>query len=245
MGIATLAVAALAALFTAIAAFAAWRAASTATREARVRSQPYVAMGIPRQDYEKDALVIPVKNLGLGPARVVTLQVKDLDGNVVSARVDPGLAPMESSDRVLFALFWPKLDPPTWAEVQIEGSCEDANGEQHPIYAFGGIALPMPSYEGSGVSDVGSEKLLEDSAIHNRAFHLKQVGRAARDGTPLDAVNEWRKFWIISERQGHAGDEYVEWSRGQWAKLGLPRDSFMEPQLVDQVISALNEAATE
>lgn len=77
MAFATLIVAALAALFTAGAAYAAWRAADIASKEAHARTEPYVSMGIPRQDYGRDALIIPLKNLGLGPARVVVLQVKD------------------------------------------------------------------------------------------------------------------------------------------------------------------------
>ena len=120
-------------------AYSAWRTAQTAVTEARARTEPYLVMAVPRQDYARDALVIPLKNLGLGPARAVALQIKDLaDDHVVSARIDPGLAPMESSEHVMFALFWPKLDPPTWWEVSIEGSCEDSTGKRHPIYIFGG-----------------------------------------------------------------------------------------------------------
>jgi hypothetical protein len=237
MTLATLIAASVAALFTAVAAIAAWRAASTAAREARARSDPYVTMGVPRQDYERDALVIPLKNLGLGPARAVALQVKDLDGNVVSARIAPGLAPMESSDWVMFALAWPKLDPPTWQEVLVEGLCEDADGDRHPIFAFGGMPLPMPSAD---VSDVGSERLLEGADIDNRAFHLKQVGRATRDGTPLDAAKEWRTFWIISARRSHEGDEFVDWVRGEWAKLGMPDGQFLPPDWVDPALRSVD-----
>jgi len=235
---ATLIVAAAAALFTALAALAAWRAAATAGKEAHARTLPYVAMGVPRQDYQNDALTIPLKNLGLGPARVVVLQVKDLEGKVISARIDPGLAPMESSDRILYALLWPKLDPPTWEEVIIEGLCEDSVGKQHPIHVLGGTALPFPASE---VKDISSEKLLEGVAITNRAFHLKQVGRAARDGTPFDAALEWRKFWIVSDRQGHSGDDYVRWVRAEWARLELPDERFLGPQAVDRVIRELQD----
>ena len=237
MAVATLVVAALAALFTAVAAYAAWRAADTTAKEARARTEPYVSMGIPRQDYGRDALVIPLKNLGLGPARVVVLQLKDIeDDHPVSARIDPGLAPMESSEYVMLAMSWPKLDPPTAFEVNIEGLCEDSTGTRHPIYWFGGQPLPFPSSE---VKEVGSERLLEDAGLDTRAFHLKQVGRATRDGTPLDAAREWKTFWILSSRQGHEGADFVAWVRSEWAKLGLPDDQVLPPEMVDGVLQQL------
>jgi len=195
-------------------------------------------MGVPRQDYGRDALVVPLKNLGLGPARAVALQIKDLgDGHVVSARIDPGLAPMESSEHILYALFWPKLDPPTWWEVNLEGSCLGSDGRKHPIYVFGGgEPLPFPASE---VKEIGSERLLEDSAVTSRAFHLKQVGRATRDGTPLTAAQEWRTFWVVSARQGHEGPEFVEWVRSEWAKLDLPNEQFLPPEWVERALESL------
>lgn len=240
MAIATLIVAALAAAFTAGAAYAAWRTSRTAADEARARTQPWVSMGVPRQDYAKDALVIPLKNLGLGPARVVALQVKDLDGKTISARIDPGLAPMESRDFIMFALFWPRLDPPTWQEVSIEGVCEDSEGNRHPIHAWGAVALPFPSYDGPMMSD---ESILENSELDVRAFHLKQVGRAARDGGFIPGVTEWGNYWSTSNRLGHSGDGFVTWTRSQWQKLGLPDNAFLSPDATARHLAAISEAA--
>src|SRR3954471_24130745 len=144
MALATLIVAAIGSLFTAVAAVAAWRAASTTRREARERSHPYVAVGTPRADYERHAIVVPLKNLGLGPARTIALQLK-LGDVVVSARIAPGLAPMESEEWVMFLLDQSEmLDPLT---VSYEGSADDAGGDRHPLHAFGGTELAFPSFE--------------------------------------------------------------------------------------------------
>jgi hypothetical protein len=234
VALATLIVVGIGSLFTAVAGVSAWRAASVSAKEARSRVEPYVTMGVPRQDYEHDSLTVPLKNLGLGPAPVVVLQAKDLDGVVVSARIGPGLAPMESLEHILFAIFWSKLDPPTWDEVNVEGFCEDATGKRHPIYAFGSSPLPYPS---SDVESFDDDSTGETRA--NRAFELKRVGRAARDGDLIRTAYAWRDFWTRSERLGESGDEYAEWVRKRWLAFGLPDDLFFDAKSVGILIYRL------
>lgn len=86
-----------------------------------------------------------LKNLGLGPARLIALQLKD-DEAVISARMGPGLAPLESEDWVMFSVNRRVSDLPPPLELSYEGAAEDAAGCRHPLYAFGGEAMPMPSF---------------------------------------------------------------------------------------------------
>jgi hypothetical protein len=69
MDLATLIIAAIAAAFTAAAALAALLTAYLARRDMQQRQKPYVTVGLPRLDYEHDGVIVPLKNLGLGPAR--------------------------------------------------------------------------------------------------------------------------------------------------------------------------------
>ena len=117
-------------------------------REARERSTPFVAVGIPRFDVERYAVIVPLKNLGLGPARLITLQIKEGE-RVVSARISPGLAPMESSDWVMFIV---DREPPapllSLDDLSFEGLAEDASGARHPLRLFGGdLILDYPSFD--------------------------------------------------------------------------------------------------
>ncbi len=154
MELATLIVASAGAFFTAVAALAAWRAASVAGQEARARSEPFVAMGIPRADHDRHAIIVPLKNLGLGPARLIAFQLKD-DESVISARLAPGLAPMEAEDWVMYV--YNRDDVPIPLELAYEGAAEDASGRRHYVHALGGDPLPMPSYR-EAEDDAGSDE---------------------------------------------------------------------------------------
>ncbi len=146
MDLATLIVASAGALFTAVAAAAAWRAASVTGREARARAEPFVTVGIPRADHGQQAIIVPLKNLGLGLARLIALQLK-ADDVVVCARIAPGLAPMEGDDWVMFSVNRPLRQLPNPLELHYEGAAEDAGGQRHALHALGGDALPMPSFQ--------------------------------------------------------------------------------------------------
>jgi hypothetical protein len=143
---------------------------------------------------------------------------------------------METTEHVLFAMNWPKLDPPTWDEVSLEGLCEDSAGTRHPIYLFGGHPLPFPS---SDVEVGNLDELVANSDRTNRAFDLKRVGRAARDGDVIATAYAWRDFWRRSERQNETGDDYVAWVREEWSGYGLSDDLFLDPQAVELLIFRL------
>lgn len=144
----TLAISAAGTLFTAMAAAAALQAARVSGREARARSEPFIAVGIPRRDLEQFAMIVPLKNLGLGPARFIALQLS-ANGVPVSVRVAPGLAPMESEDWVMFIQ---AEDVPFIEELGMEGSAEDASGGRHPLH-FMGSEIPRLGSDGDGIDD--------------------------------------------------------------------------------------------
>lgn len=85
-------------------------------------------------------MIVPVKNLGLGPARQIGMQIV-FDETVITGRVDHGLAPMESAEWAMWVP--PKLYPadrplPPGYAVRVEGGYQDAAGRKYPLAFLGG-----------------------------------------------------------------------------------------------------------
>jgi hypothetical protein len=177
MTLATLMVAALGAAFTALAAGAALWTARTGRDEARLRSQPYVATSPPSISFSGDEIEIALKNLGLGPARLLAFLLEH-DGQAVGAYTSPGLAPMEEETIAIPLALWTAVDPPGLDHLQLAGQCQDAMGHVQPLYveARRGLQIEMrlsatrPSHVASRSSfDISSSRLSVPRAATARA----------------------------------------------------------------------------
>jgi hypothetical protein len=198
-------------------------------------------MSIARQDYDRDAFVVPLKNLGLGPARLIALQIKDADGNVFSARIGPGLAPMESEEWIMLSVGWDRLDLPTIFDLDFEGSCEDATGQRHPIHFLGGEPIPFPAFDFDEAVDV--DEVARGGLQQGWGWALKAVGRSARDGDDVGFVFAWLDYWTRAQRDGVLSDGFVAEVRAYWDQLGAPPERFKTLAEAEAQIAAWNEGA--
>lgn len=155
-GLATLIAASCGSAFTAAAAAAAWRSVRLNLKESRDRIEPFVAVGIPRWDPPGERIVVPLKNLGLGPARIIVLQLLT-NGVPWSVRIAPGLAPMESEEWSMYPAN-KAADSPRLDTLGIEGLAEDAAGRRHRLFPFGGgILLPFPGENAESGAEPAAE----------------------------------------------------------------------------------------
>lgn len=212
MQLATLIVAACGALFTALAAGAAFWTALTARDEARLRAEPHVATGSPTISGSGDEVAVTVKNLGLGPARLLRLIVY---GNAEPAGVftSPGLAPMETDDLVIPLMLWPKVEPPRPQDLRVAGVYQDAAGQEHPLYVQGRASV----VDADTVER--SEAFLARGEMARR-HELKAVVRAAATENASLSTAAWMRYWTWVEATGSSPAGVEEEVKGWWEQLG-------------------------
>jgi hypothetical protein len=218
---ATLVIAAAGALFTAVAALAAFLTARTARVDADLRAQPHLAAGRPEVSESGDEVVVTLKNLGLGPARLVAVGVfvPEVWEYPMGVYLSPGLAPMEAETVSIPLLLWRWVDPPTMDDIKIRGECQDASGHDHPLYVRG---RPEPLERGWAER---TERLEQDTAVQLR-HSLKAVVRAYRSGNPSLLTTAWTTFWLCVEARGIHPAEPEEQVATDWEALGGVADQF-------------------
>lgn len=219
MQLATLIVAALGALFTALAAGAAWLTARTAQGEARRRAEPYVAAGTPAVSQSGDEVVVTIKNLGLGPARLLRVLV---EGNSEAAGfyTSPGLAPMEPETVLIPLTLWTKVDPPRFQDLRLSGTYQDAAGGVHPLYVQA-HARPVKS---DRVEQYEAFASLPEIA---RRHALKVVVRTDRQNNASFSNAAWMRYWRWIESEGISPAAVEEEVAGAWEGLGGAADRFV------------------
>jgi hypothetical protein len=217
MTLATLIVAAVGAIFTALAATAAMWTAITNRDEARRRAEPYVAAEPPI--VSGDDLEIEVKNLGLGPARLVGILVQ-AGAQVIGAFRSAGLAPMEAQTIVIPLSMWTSAEPPPVQQLALSGACQDAAGRPHPLVIDG--------YERSADrDDVARYTAFADLFDIRLRHQLKPVVRAAATGNPSMSTAAWMRFWQWVEAEGTSPANVEEQVRADWDQLGGPSERFV------------------
>lgn len=212
MQLATLIVAACGALFTAAAAAAAFWTARTARDEARLRAEPHVATGTPSISSSSDEIDVAVKNLGLGPARLLRIIVY---GNSEPAGVytSPGLAPMESEDVSIPLTLWTKVGPPRRQDLRLSGIYQDAAGHTHPLYVQGQTSV-------ADAAEVERYEAFVTRPDITRRHALKAVVRATAGDNASLSTAAWMRFWTDVEATGTSPAAVEEEVEGWWEQLG-------------------------
>lgn len=217
MTLATLIVAALGASFTALAAGAALWTARTGRDEARLRAQPYVAAGPPVISLSGDEVEIGLKNLGLGPARLLAILL-ECNGQAIGAYTSPGLAPMEAETIAVPMTLWTAVDPPL-DRIWVSGQCEDAMAQSQPLYVQGEARMAdRDAVERGEESSLGSEAFLR--------HQLKPVVRAARTDNSSATTAAWMHYWQAVEAADLPPAAVDEQVRSFWLELGGPDDRY-------------------
>lgn len=219
MTLATLIVAAAGALFTALAAGAALWTAKVGRDEARQRAEPYLAAEPPMLSMSGDEAVIDVKNLGLGPARLLGVVVQ-AGAQVIGAYRSTGLAPMEAQTISIPLPMWTSIDPPPLEQLGVSGECQDAGGRFHPLFVDG--------YE--RVADRGEVARYAAFSEHleiKMRHHLKAVVRSSGGDYASASTAAWMQFWQWVEAAGMTPERVEEQVHADWDQLGGRSDRFV------------------
>ena len=219
------------------AAAAAWRSVRLNLKESRARTEPFIAVGIPRRDPPGARIVVPLKNLGLGPARLITLQLL-VEGIPWSARIAPGLGPMESEDLPSTkTMERPETRDP--AEILREG--QTLCGSQ--------VAFTLDGLADS--SDLGgrSAHRVEEGSVSSGPIEqdLAQFGRISatvqEEYRPAGGVDPWEASpfgWIKKEssrRRGAIGERLVQaWAREVGLRVTGRSDSGHDCRIEDVAV---------
>jgi hypothetical protein len=219
VSLATLIIAAVAASFTALAAIAALWTAKIARDEARQRAEPYIAAEPPALSTSGDEVEIDVKNLGLGPARLLGLLVQS-GAQVIGAYRSTGLAPMEPKTISIPLRLWTSSDPPPLEQITVSGECQDAAGRFHPLFIDG--------YERSADRDaVARYAAFADRSEIRMRHELKAVVRWSATGNASASTAAWMRFWQWIEATGTSPERVEEQVRSDWEQLGAAGERFV------------------
>lgn len=211
MTFATLIVAAAGAAFTAVAAMAAMWTARIGRDEARQRAEPYLAAAPPELSIWGDEVVVDLKNLGLGPARLLGILITAGE-QVIGAYRSNGLAPMEPQTIAVPLRLWTEIDPPRVEQLGLSGQCQDAAGRFHPVFVDG--------HERPADRDDVARYAAFGERFEIRMRHeLKPVVRAAAAENASVSTAAWMRFWQWVEATGTSPEKVEEQVRADWEQL--------------------------
>jgi hypothetical protein len=211
MTLAALIVAAAGALFTALAAGAALWTAKTARDEARERAEPYVAAAAATLSGSADDVEIIVKNLGLGPARLLGLLVDD-NGTVIGVHRCTGLAPMEEESITIPLRLQTTAQPVAPERLGLSGQCQDAGGRHHPLFVDGHART-------ADDADIARCAAFAERFEIRMRHQLKAVVRTVAAGNASASTAAWMQFWLWVEREGFSPAAVDEQAQSFWIDL--------------------------
>lgn len=189
--------------------------------------------------HEHRLIILPLKNLGLGPALTISVFLK-VGGDVVTGRVAPGLAPMEQEEWPLLTVPWEADELPSLEELVITGECTDAAGRAWPLH-FMGYEVDRLSDE--DVEDIPAEALdphmIEESIVAGRVYVARYALRQAlhytvRFPNEEKRLEAWANFWRLRPDDPEDDRAFDEIAREMWAEIGGPQTGFLTKDGVAQ-----------